>query len=622
MKERLEFPQGQRERKPRLKDYPDLPEGGRAREGQLKDNLELPQGSREKNPQIKDHPDLPEGQRERQPRLKDHPDLPEGSRERQPQLREHPDLPEGQRERQVSLKEHPDLPEGQQERRPELREHPDLPEGDRQNQGPALKENIEMPQEDNNEVLTGGIKGLAAPLNPVTRPLGFVSHVKNMVRAYKTAAETRPGRTAVGSTFGDNKILGLVPFYYGDAKTGVHENKKLITGEGDTWHVWDGSWQTLLNVDYSGRKFEGAMMDDHLYLTNGADPVKVYDGATIEDLEGEPPVSPYIAEGYRRLFLVNLPHQVVVCNPADPTNWSTEDSAALTISGKDGDIITWIQFYGTNLYIWKRHSLHELHGPAKGYVTANWRDFRAHKVGTPNGRTIANVAGTLFWLSDSDNSKGIVAWNGGGYPQVVSGPIQDIIDRINWGIISCASAGTDGMGNYLLSVPLDNNTEPSHTIVYCTDDGSFWLWEDWKPSVYGSYRLHGYDESPVMGDENGTVYEIGGDTDAGTAISWEVIVGPAVLGSATQMKRVRRAYTIAAGTAQQTIQAAASPEDSGDFGDSYAIEFADDKITRVKKYLPLHTGEDMGGYVYRLKLSGTGRNKVYEVGFEVGIRRV
>ncbi len=45
-------------------------------------------------------------------------------------------------------------------------------------------------------------------------------------------------------------------------------------------------------------------------------------------------------------------------------------------------------------------------------------------------------------------------------------------------------------------------------------------------------------------------------------------------------------------------------------------------ITRIKRYLPFNADDGMGGYLYRMKLSGSGRVKFYEVGFEVGVRRV
>lgn len=607
------------------------------------------------------------------------------------------------------MKEMIQLPQGNKPRQPIIREIPDLPEGNKENRSPDLKENIQLPEQSGHEVLTGGILGLADPFSPVSRPLGYLSSVKNLIRADKTGAETRPGRAQIGDKVGNSRILGLAALY---TQAGA---KKLVTGSGAAWMVYDSTskkWESLKTGLTNDTKFEGACIDDLLILTNGKEEVQKYNGS-ISNLGGSPPKSPFIAVGYRRVFLVNLPHQLAACDPANPEEWSGEDSATISINAKDGDEITWIRFYGTNLYIWKRHSLHELHGPELGYVSANWRNFKVADVGTPNGRTIAGVGGALFWLSDSPNSKGIVAWTGGGSPQLISDPIKGIIDRINWDYISTAAAGTDGNGNYLLSVPLDTATTPTHTIVYCTIDGSWWLWDGWVPTVYGSYRLSTDKETYLFGDNTGYVYSIGGDDDAGQAISYEAIVGPAVLGSATQEKRVRRAYIIASGKEQETftldldgatggnftlsngkkttaniaynasaatiqaaletvysagnvtvtagesdftitfdisvgasnlvadftgltgpeisptltqtcqqVQAATSSYDIGAFDSSVNIDLSNTRTNRVKKYLPLNTGDPMGGYLYRLKLSGNGRVKFYEVGFEVGVRRV
>ncbi len=607
------------------------------------------------------------------------------------------------------MKEMIQLPQGNKPRQPIIREIPDLPEGNKENRSPDLKENIQLPEQSGHEVLTGGILGLADPFSPVSRPLGYLSSVKNLIRADKTGAETRPGRAQIGDKVGNSRILGLAALY---TQAGA---KKLVTGSGAAWMVYDSTskkWESLKTGLTNDTKFEGACIDDLLILTNGKEEVQKYNGS-ISNLGGSPPKSPFIAVGYRRVFLVNLPHQLAACDPANPEEWSGEDSATISINAKDGDEITWIQFYGTNLYIWKRHSLHELHGPELGYVSANWRNFKVANVGTPNGRTIAGVGGALFWLSDSPNSKGIVAWTGGGSPQLISDPIKGIIDRINWDYISTAAAGTDGNGNYLLSVPLDTATTPTHTIVYCTIDGSWWLWDGWVPTVYGSYRLSTDKETYLFGDNTGYVYSIGGDDDAGQAISYEAIVGPAVLGSATQEKRVRRAYIIASGKEQETftldldgatggnftlsngkkttaniaynasaatiqaaletvysagnvtvtagesdftitfdisvgasnlvadftgltgpeispaltqvcqqVQAATSSYDIGAFDTSVNIDLPNTRTNRVKKYLPLKDGDPMGGYLYRLKLSGSGKVKFYEIGFEVGVRRV
>ena len=527
-------------------------------------------------------------------------------------------IPTGQRQKTPQVKDNPVLPEGGRAKQAQVKEMITLPEGNKPRQ-PNLKENIQLPEQSGHEVLTGGILGLADPFSPVSRPLGYLSSVKNLIRADKTGAETRPGRAQVGDKVGSTRILGLAALY---TQSGA---KKLVTGSGTAWKVYNPTtqvWDSLKTGLTADTKFEGACIDDLLILTNGKDNVQKYDGSSIVDLGGSPPKSPFIAVGYRRVFLVNLPHQLAACDPANPEEWTGEDSATISINAKDGDTITWLRFYGTNLYIWKRHSLHELHGPELGQVSANWRNFKVADVGTPNGRTIAGVGGALFWLSDSPNSKGVVVWAGGGSPQLISDPIQGIIDRINWDYVSTAAAGTDGNGNYLLSVPLDSATAPTHTIVYCTLDGSWWIWEGWAPTAYGSYRLSTDKETYLFGDNTGYVYSIGGDDDAGQAISYEAVVGPAVLGSATQKKRVRRAYIIASAITGASIIAETSPSDIGGYGVKVNITPFSQAITRIKRYLPFNADDGMGGYLYRMKLSGSGRVKFYEVGFEVGVRRV
>ena len=72
-------------------------------------------------------------------------------------------------------------------------------------------------------------------------------------------------------------------------------------------------------------------------------------------------------------------------------------------------------------------------------------------------------------------------------------------------------------------------------------------------TVYGNFRLSTDEESYLIGDNTGYVYSIGGNDDAGSAINYEAVIGPAVLGSATQEKRVRRAYIVASGKEQETL---------------------------------------------------------------------
>ena len=94
-----------------------------------------------------------------------------------------------------------------------------------------FKKPLQFPQQEEAEQMAGGIIGLALPFSPVTRPLGFLSHSKNLIRAEKTAAETRAGRILIGNQVGATQALGLASFY---PSAGT---KKLISGSGTVWKV-------------------------------------------------------------------------------------------------------------------------------------------------------------------------------------------------------------------------------------------------------------------------------------------------------------------------------------------------------------------------------------------------
>ncbi len=492
-----------------------------------------------------------------------------------------------------------------------------LPQGTRP-RVPPFKPEMQLPEQNNQEVMAGGIEGLADPINPVTRKLGFLSVCRNMVRSEETAAETRPGKRRVGNAPGTDIIYGL-----GTVRTDDH--KELIAVSGDTVYSYDGSSWSEIDTGLTEAKWEMAQFRNRLIMTNGKNNVKVYDPALSSgefvDLAGSPPKSPYIAVGYQRAFLVDLPNQVVVSDTGDEEEWSGEDSQSFSVAADDGDEITWIAFYQKNLYVWKRGSVHEFHGPETGRTANDWQNFRVHNVGTPNGRTVVEIDGLLYWLSDAPNNRSVVAWAGGDQPEVISDPIRGLLDRINWDYISTACAGHDGKGHYMLSVPIDDSQVPNYTLVMDVYDRSWWVWTGYDTTSMSFHREE-VEPKAVMGDNTGNVSFIDAEDDWGEDIPWEVVVGPAVLGSATYKKRIRRAYVVASGRWGQVIYASTSDQDNGPFNFPYAVEFPSDYAVRVRQSLPLREDLTVGGYVYRLKLTGEGVNKLFEVGFDVGVRGI
>lgn len=434
------------------------------------------------------------------------------------------------------MKEPLDLPSGSRTRKNLQKQPLELPGGSRPSKS-FQKEPIDMPENSEDEHIAGGIMGLHDNISATTRPLGLLSKSKNLIRHGETAATTRPGRQIIGEPLDDGQIKGLATLYKDDG------TKKLVASSVGSWKAYDGdSWDEIYSPS-PGHNLEGAMMRDMLILTNGEDePQKYEGGSSTSDLGGDPPKSPFILSEYSRVFMVNLPHQLKFTDVGDAEEWEPEednDAGVIPINDKDGDKITWLHLYKSNIIIWKRHSLHELHGPELGHLSDRWKIFNAANVGTPNGRTVVELNGIMYWLSDTDGNIGIVQW-GGGHPELISQPIKETIKSINWDYIDQACA-TTWNGYYVLAIPTGSSSYADTLIFYNTYDESFWLGDGWYPTSFTTFRIDEQEEV-VFGDSNGSVYKIGGHDDDGQAIMIEAIIGPSTMDINTRKKRVRRCY--------------------------------------------------------------------------------
>ncbi len=393
-----------------------------------------------------------------------------------------------------------------------------LPQGNK-SRASTQKEHFDLPEQVNMERVSSGISGVHDNISPTLRPLSLLSVCKNMKRSGVSASATRPGRNVLGDKIGDAFVLGLSVFHKSDG------TKQLITGAGEEWKAYNEDneeWDLIEDGLTTGERYSATTFHDLHIITNGADNVKKYDGDTVEDLEGSPPKGRIITTAYSRVFLAGIetsPHLFYASDIADAETWpdseDPKDSVAVPVNDKDGDEITWIKLYQANVTIWKRHSLHTLHGPELGKEGDFWQIQSIAGVGTPAGRTVVDINGVLFWFSDSENARGIVRWRGGKVSLVTpDSPIKDILDGINYSAIDTACAVSDGEGQYLLAVPTGESTIPDTVIVYKTQDETWWVWDGWEPTAFSSYR--GQQGVTLLGDADGYVYKISGTFDGST----------------------------------------------------------------------------------------------------------
>lgn len=459
------------------------------------------------------------------------------------------------------------------------------------------------------------IKGVYTDLSPAARQLAYLSSMRNLWRSGKTAAQTRPGRAQMGADFGTP--TGLAPLYRENG------SNYLIAGAGSNLYRSTGTSWTSIYSGMGGNLWGSAVFNDELIVCDPTGkPVRCFGTGALE-LEGLPPQATHACSAHARLFLAGVPgepHMLYASHPGDAKRWpdtlgannksNRGDSTAIPVNDRDGDQITWLKVFRSNLVIFKRHSIHELYGPEVGQISQNWRVIQAGNRGTPQGRTVVEINSILYWLSD----EGIVQW-GGGKIDLISDPIRQIINRINWDSMSFIAAGHSGRGHYILSLPLDGASLPNTTIVYDTNDGTWWVWDGWSPTCFSQFRF-AEEEVLCHADAWGGVYKMTGTTDDGAAIPFEAIFGPATGGINFREKIMRRAFFAAAVNPGANLQASVAVSDTDAFGTAVTLA-GSAATTRIKRSLPLTAGTDeINVYAPRIKLSGTGVVTIHDAGIE------
>ena len=140
----------------------------------------------------------------------------------------------------------------------------------------------------------------------------------------------------------------------------------------------------------------------------------------------------------------------------------------------------------------------------------------SNKSGAISHRAVAQVGEDLLYLSrDGVRSlkrtmaEEMVADTAG----VISYPIQNLIDRINWSAAVQKAAATFWGGNYLLSVPLDSSTDNNALLVYNVNTnswGGFWQGNasyQVKAIDFAVAAFNGYAEKLIVLDKIGNPLE-------------------------------------------------------------------------------------------------------------------
>ena len=163
----------------------------------------------------------------------------------------------------------------------------------------------------------------------------------------------------------------------------------------------------------------------------------------------------------------------------DPSVWKSTNS--IVVGGDDGEDITAIQpYYGFQILVFKPTRIYVVTADPTATTAAGWTVQQlSDRIGCVAGRSVAFVNKDVYFLANdgvrtvarslSDNFSTV------GLP--ISEVVKDVISRINKNFLSAVN-GVFHDTRYLLALPLDSATTPSHILVYNAIFNCFeGLWE-------------------------------------------------------------------------------------------------------------------------------------------------
>lgn len=408
------------------------------------------------------------------------------------------------------------------------------------------------------------------------------------------AITTRPGYTVIG-TFGTS-VLGL----------GAWKDSELHAVFNDgTWRKWNGSaWTQLASglntaADWSFTNFKGNLSAINLIGTNGVDPAKRYDGATVQNLANAPAGAKYMTTHSNRLYCaVDNFVRFSALNEAD--DWTTVDDAGeIQANTADGETINGLSAGNGHLTVFKPSSMFELYG--KGPQSYSM-DLIASDIGATGNKAITAYDESLPFLSRD----GIYRYSGGVRPKRdFSVPVQQFMVGMNKAQLSKCVVGNDGEYLYF-GIPYDSATNNSRILQFDPLHGAWFTWDG--IAVTQMLRIG---DKMYFGDASGRVLQLGGTTDGETPITATAITKPFTAGAISRKQHWFKLWIVASITSGSTLSVYISKKASGEDWILAKTFTANTDIQYQEVLVPLNTVADANAV--RLKLVAVGNVTIHEI---------
>lgn len=422
----------------------------------------------------------------------------------------------------------------------------------------------------------------------------FMIMNKNITSKKFPTATIREGTSPLGSITGS--VTGL----------GVWKEQEVHVIVNGQWRRWLGaSYENLLagmntTAKWSFTNFKGNFADIGLIASNGVDAVKVYDGTTVSNLANAPAGMNYVVGHENRLYgaVKNSLHYSAL---RKPTDWNTVDqSGQLQIENTSGENISSVVAATGKVVIFMPHSTHELYGTGP----MNYRvQMISDEIGCVNHQSVASIGGVIYFLSHD----GLYQYGGGSAPRKdFSLAVQSLFDRINVNQIHKTCAGTDGE-RYYISFATDNYTEPNITLEY---DPKYDIWNVWEftktPTAYERVN-----DTLYIGTKEDALLQLGGTTDSGAPIAYEMKTKPFTGGSLASRNRLYRLWIVADVPLGATMNVSLSDDDEGLTWVQVKSVVGNNDIVGHQIEIPVN--QSSYSRWVRVKIEGIGASKIHEI---------
>ncbi|OAS19245.1 hypothetical protein [Paenibacillus oryzisoli] len=427
---------------------------------------------------------------------------------------------------------------------------------------------------------------------------GMATDGYNMSYLNYPAMGIRPGYSLLGTAFG-SKVQGVGSW----KATEVHA---IVNG---AWQRFNGtSWVSVTgtstglstSADPSWTNTQGNLSAMSLFMANGVDQLRYYDGTTVTTNTAAPAGANFITQHDNRMYAA-VGNTVHYCGLRTPNNWTAvNDAGQIVAETETGENISGMVAGPKRLTIFKPNAIFDLFGTGPKEFTFV---RSANDLGAINNKSILTVAGIIYFIHDT----GVYSYIGSGRPRKdFSQAIYNYIKRINPSAKNKCSLGTDGTNLYV-SIPLDNATEANTILEYNPDRGVWNVWKGYSPTMFVNINTDLY-----IANVDGSVRKVGGSTDNGAAITWKWVSKPFAEASITQRKIWYNLWTYSDFTPGSSMTASLSKDLTGD-SNWYQIKNISATTGLQNSRTVVPTGNVANSNFLRLKLEGVGPVTTYEI---------